>query len=117
MRATTPLEVIAQHRLPPGQSLRSGYCAAVSHSATPPWLEQVPLRCCDFEYVPSLHLAVAPVGSVLPAVVVGADFVAVGVDFAAVAAGAAVDAAAGAAAAGAVVEVVLGAFGAFCTPP
>src|ERR1700677_3863928 len=79
----------------------SRYWAAVNHSATPPWLEQVPLRCCDFEYVPSLHLAVAPVGSVLLAFAVGADFVAVEVDFAAVVAGAEVAAWAGAAAAGA----------------
>ncbi len=25
------------------------YWAGVNHSATPPWLEQVPLWCCDFE--------------------------------------------------------------------
>jgi hypothetical protein len=28
--------------------LISNYCA-VSHSATPPWLEQVPEWCCDLE--------------------------------------------------------------------
>jgi hypothetical protein len=50
------------------------------------------------EYVPSLHLAVAPVGSVLLAAVVGADFVAVEVL--------------------AAVEAVAGfAVSAFCTPP
>jgi hypothetical protein len=27
----------------------AAYFAAVSHSATPPWLEQVPLWCVDFE--------------------------------------------------------------------
>jgi hypothetical protein len=77
--------------------------------------------------VPSLHLAVAPVGSVLPAVAVGADLLAVD-DFAAVAADAVV--AAGATAAGvavlagaAGVAVLAGAAGAaagaaaFCTPP
>jgi hypothetical protein len=78
--------------------------------------------------VPSLHLAVAPVGSVLPALAVGADLVD---DFAAVAAGAAGAAvAAGAAAtvlaagagaallAGAAVDAVAGfALVAFCTPP
>ena len=37
-----------------------------SHSATPPWFEQVPLWCCDLENVPSLHLAVAPVELVFP---------------------------------------------------
>jgi hypothetical protein len=31
--------------------------------ATPPWLEQVPERCWLNEYVPSLHLAVAPAGA------------------------------------------------------
>jgi len=72
--------------------------------------------------VPSLHLAVAPVGSVLPAVAVGADLVAVD-DFAAVAAGVAgagVAAAAGAAAAGAgaVVAAVAGlALVGFWMPP
>ena len=59
-----------------------------------------------------MHLAVAPVGSVLPAVAVGADFVAVGVDFAAVVAGAGAGAGAGAAAAGGAAELL-----AFCTPP
>ena len=59
-----------------------------------------------------MHLAVAPVGSVLLAVAVGADFVAVGLDFAAVVAGAGAGAGAGAAAAGGAAEVV-----AFCTPP
>ena len=77
-----------------------------------------------------MHMAVAPVGSVLPAVAVGADLVAVD-DFAAVAAGAAGAAvAAGAAAtvlaagagaallAGAAVDAVAGlALVAFCTPP
>lgn len=47
------------------------------HVATPPWCEQVPVWCFDFEYVPSLHLAVAPVGSVLPASSAGIDLVAV----------------------------------------
>jgi hypothetical protein len=66
-------------------------------------------------------LAVAPVGSVLPALAVGADLVAVD-DFAAVAAGAAgaaVAAGAGAALlAGAAVDAVAGlALVAFCTPP
>jgi hypothetical protein len=55
-------------------------------------------------------LAVAPVGSVLPAAAVGADFAAPD-DLAAVVAGAAVAAAAGAAAAAALL------FEAFCTPP
>jgi hypothetical protein len=55
-------------------------------------------------------LAVAPAGSVLLAVAVGADFVALEVDFAAVVAGAG----AGAAAAGGAADVVLVAF---CTPP
>ena len=64
-----------------------------------------------------MHLAVAPVGSVLPAVAVGADFVAVGVDFAAVgvdfaAVVAGAGAGAGAAAAGGAAELL-----AFCTPP
>ncbi len=31
-------------------AISTRYCAgAVSHSATPPWLEHVPLRCADFE--------------------------------------------------------------------
>jgi hypothetical protein len=70
-----------------------------------------------------LHLAVAPVGSVLPALaVVGAELVAV-VDLAAVGAGAVVAAAAGAAAAGVAAGVLeAAAFAgaalvAFCTPP
>ena len=70
-----------------------------------------------------MHFAVAPVGSVLLAAVVGADFVAVDdlaavVDAAGAAAGAA--AAAGAVAAGVagVAAAVAGlAFEAFCTPP
>jgi hypothetical protein len=45
--ATTPIEVVAQ--LLQRRNLSSTYWAAVNHSATPPWLEQVPLRCCDFE--------------------------------------------------------------------
>jgi len=83
-----------------------------------------------------LHLAVAPVGSVLPAVAVGADFDAEAVDFAAVAAAGAdcdiapegAGAAAGAeappgdagvigAAGTAAFAEVEGDFGAFCTPP
>jgi hypothetical protein len=59
-------------------------------------------------------LAVAPVGSVLPAVAVGADFVVDGVDFAAVVAGAVAAAGAGAAAAGGAAGVDLVGF---CTPP
>src|SRR4051812_21607132 len=33
------------------------------HSETPPWYEQVPLRCALREYEPSLHRAVAPAGA------------------------------------------------------
>jgi len=36
-----------------------------SHCATPPWLEHVPERVLLCEYVPSVHFAEAPVGSVL----------------------------------------------------
>jgi hypothetical protein len=36
---------------------------AYSHSATPPWCEQVPLRCWLQLYVPSLHFALAPAGT------------------------------------------------------
>jgi hypothetical protein len=98
------------------------YFAGVSHSATPPWLEHVPLRCADLEYVPSLHFAVAPVGSVLLAVAVGADLVAVAV-LAAVEEAAGAGVAAGAAAAAGVAGVAVAAavaalaFVAFCTPP
>jgi hypothetical protein len=60
--------------------------------------------------VPSLHLAVAPVGSVLLAFAVGADFEAVD-DLGWVAGG---DAAAGAAAGASVAGLL---FDAFCTPP
>ena len=66
-----------------------------------------------------MHLAVAPVGSVLPAVAVGADFEAVE-DLAAVVAvaGAGVAAAVGAAAtAGAVAPAAGLLFEGFCTPP
>jgi hypothetical protein len=66
-----------------------------------------------------LHLAVAPVGSVLPAVEVGADFEAVD-DLAAAGAAAVVAAGAAVAAAGAEAEVAAaaGLLGvAFCTPP
>ena len=74
--------------------------------------------------MPSLHFAVAPVGSVLLAVAVGADLVAVA-DLAAVvdaagaaAAGAAAAAAGGAAAGAAAAAVVAGLdFVAFCIPP
>lgn len=50
---------------------------AFNHWPTPPCLEQVPLWRVDFEYVPSLHFAVAPVASVLPSAASGADLVAV----------------------------------------
>lgn len=73
--------------------------------------------------MPSLHFAVAPVGSVLLAVAVGADLVAVAdlaavVDAAGAAAGAA-EAAAGEAAAGAAAAAVVAGldFVAFCIPP
>lgn len=36
-----------------------------SQTATPSWWEQVPRRCCENEYVPSLHRAVAPAGALL----------------------------------------------------
>ena len=41
----------------------------MSHSETPPWREQAPRWVAACEYVPSLHFAVAPVGSVFDAVV------------------------------------------------
>jgi hypothetical protein len=75
----------------------------------------VPLWCVDFEYVPSLHFAVAPVESVLPSAAAGADLVAVddldivveGAGFEGVAAGA-----------GSAVAAVAGlALLAFCIPP
>ena len=59
-----------------------------------------------------MHLAVAPVGSVLPVAAVGADFVVTGGDFAA---GAAAVAAAGVTVVGAAPADL--AMVAFCTPP
>ena len=53
----------------------------VSHCATPPCPEQLPLRCAECEYIPSLHFAVAPVGSLssaLPELPVALDVVAAG---------------------------------------
>jgi hypothetical protein len=81
----------------------------------------VPLWCLDFEYVPSLHFAVAPVGSVLPSAAAGADFVAVD-DRAIVVEGAGLEGVAAgvgvAAGAGSAVAAVAGlALVAFCIPP
>src|SRR5262249_13419813 len=58
-----------RHRQP-----RRGDRQVLSQSATPPCFEQAPRRVAECEYVPSLHFAVAPVGSVFEAV----DFAAVG---------------------------------------
>ncbi len=49
-----------------------------SHSATPPCLEQAPLWLFAWEYVPSLHLAMAPVGSVFFGLAVAVAFGAAG---------------------------------------
>jgi hypothetical protein len=35
----------------------ASYCR--SHSLTPPWREHVPVWCCEYEYSPSRHIAVA----------------------------------------------------------
>jgi hypothetical protein len=47
---------------PPGPLLSSNHHQRYSHSATPPWCEQVPLRERLKLKVPSLHRALAPAG-------------------------------------------------------
>src|SRR3954466_12626532 len=49
-------------------SNREAFGQDLSHSATPPWREQAPRCVAACEYVPSLHFAVALVGSVFAAV-------------------------------------------------
>lgn len=98
-----------------------------SHCATPPWPEQVPAWCVLWEYSPSVHLAIAPVGSVvsdvpdLAAAVVFAEVVAAAAGVAVVVLPGAVAVVgafgvAGAAAAG-VVVVAAGATAVVATPP
>lgn len=105
----------------PPPARQSWLCSyEVNQVSTPPCLEQVPLRVFDFEYVPSLHLAVDPAGApaaVADVVAAGAALVAValvaaGAGVAALAAGAA---GAGVAAAGAAAGAAAAAF--LFTPP
>ena len=50
-----------------GNYADEGYFDPSIHSATPPWCEHAPECFVPCQYIPSLHLASAPVGSVVAA--------------------------------------------------
>lgn len=62
-----------QRKLNRRSALADYFFSASSHSATPPCLEQAPVWLFACEYVPSLHFATAPVGSVFFAFVLASD--------------------------------------------